>query len=112
MIYVSVDDLVPYGDFYKVTAEVAPAQIGDTVVITIVEADGSTTTYSTSIAEYCEYLIANYDDEKVVALAKATLEYGRTANDYFADIGFYYRLLPCDGDHFAVHTGAESESPC
>ena len=78
---------------FVILAEVAPAQIGDTVTVTITTSDGNPpTTYETSIANYCEYLIANYngnDAAAVTALAKATLEYGQAANDYFAGTGFY-----------------------
>ena len=51
---VDVNKLDVDGDsgFYRVPAVVAPAQIGDTVTVTIVDANG-TTTYDTSIAKYC-----------------------------------------------------------
>ena len=81
-VYVDVNELVPVGDFYKVTADVAPAQIGDTVTITIVDANG-TATYSTSIADYCKYLLDGDFSAEVKVLAAATLEYGQAANDYF-----------------------------
>ena len=75
---------------FVILAEVAPAQIGDTVTVTITTSDGNPpTTYETSIADYCRYLIENYDDVKVTDLAKALLEYGQAANDYFAGTGFY-----------------------
>ena len=88
-VCVDVSELVPDGDYYKVPAVVAPAQIGDAVTITIVEANGHETTYETSIAEYCRYLIDLYrlsEDEyeqNVRKLAEATLEYGQAANAYF-----------------------------
>ena len=79
---------------YVILAEVAPAQIGDVITVTITTTDGSApTTYETSIKNYCNHLIANYDGQDadaVKALAKATLEYGQAANDYFAGTSFYH----------------------
>ena len=97
---VNVDDLKVDEEtgYLRVPAVVAPAQIGDTVTVTIVEADGDTTkttTYDTSIKDYCEYLIDLYrssedkDEQNISKLAAATLEYGQAANDYFNGIGFY-----------------------
>ena len=78
-------------DAFVLLAEVAPAQIGDTVTVTITTTDGNApTTYETSIAKYCEYLIDGDFSEEVKALAAATLEYGQAANDYFAGTGFYH----------------------
>ena len=91
---VDVTKLEKDGDFYKVPAVVAPAQIGDKVTVTITTTDGSDpTTYETSIADYCKHLIANYDGENaaaVKALAAATLEYGQAANDYFFGTHYYH----------------------
>ena len=88
-VTVDLNTLEKAGDFYKVPAVVAPAQIGDTVTVTIVEADDSTTTLNTSIAAYCNALIAGNYEQKYKDLAAATLEYGQAANDYFAGTGFY-----------------------
>ena len=88
-VTVDLNTLEKAGDFYKVPAVVAPAQIGDAVTVTIVEADDSTTTLNTSIAAYCEALIAGNFEQKYKDLALATLEYGQAANDYFAGTGFY-----------------------
>ena len=88
-VTVDLNTLEKAGDFYKVPAVVAPAQIGDTITVTIVEADDSTTTLNTSIAAYCNALIAGNYEQKYKDLAAATLEYGQAANDYFAGTGFY-----------------------
>ena len=77
---------------FVILAEVAPAQIGDMVTVTI-NANGDSTEYETSIKNYCNHLIANYDGvdaAAVKALAKATLEYGQAANDYFYGTDFYH----------------------
>ena len=91
---VDVTKLEKVGDYYKVPAVVAPAQIGDKITVTITTTDGSDpTTYETSIADYCKHLIANYDGENaaaVKALAAATLEYGQAANDYFFGTHYYH----------------------
>ena len=90
----TVDELTFDGNgMFEILAEVAPAQIGDKVTVTITTTDGSDpTTYETSIANYCKHLIANYDGENaaaVKALAAATLEYGQAANNYFAGMDYY-----------------------
>ena len=80
-------------DMFEILAVVAPAQIGDMVKVTIL-ANGQPTEYEYSVAKYCEYLIANYNGENANAvreLAKATLEYGKAANDYFYGTGFYHQ---------------------
>ena len=80
-------------DMFEILAVVAPAQIGDMVKVTIL-ANGQPTEYEYSVAQYCEYLIANYNGENARAvreLAKATLEYGKAANDYFYGTGFYHQ---------------------
>ena len=80
-------------DMFEILAVVAPAQIGDMVKVTIL-ANGQPTEYEYSVAKYCEYLIANYNGENARAvreLAKATLEYGKAANDYFYGTGFYHQ---------------------
>ena len=73
----------------EILAVVAPAQIGDTVRVTIL-ANGATTEYEYSVARYCKYLIDGDYEENVQKLAKATLEYGQAANDYFAGMEFYH----------------------
>ena len=92
-VYVDVnDDLVidEATGFYRVPAVVAPAQIGDTVTITIAKMGATPDTYSTSIADYCKYLLDGDFSAEVKALAKATLEYGQAANDYFATANYYH----------------------
>ena len=74
---------------YVVHAEIAPAQIGDTVKAALT-VNGSAIEYSTSVADYCKYLLDGDFSEDVKALAKATLEYGQAANDYFAEMGYYH----------------------
>ena len=74
---------------FEILAEVAPAQIGDTVKVTIL-ANGKPTEYEYSVAKYCKYLIDGDYDLNVQKLAKATLEYGQAANDYFAGMEFYH----------------------
>ncbi|MBQ9552737.1 MAG: hypothetical protein IJU96_08225, partial [Clostridia bacterium] len=88
-VTVDITTLEKAGDFSKVHAVVAPAQMGDTITVTIVEADDSTTTLSTSIAEYCKALIAGNYEQKYKDLAAATLEYGQAANNHYAGTGFY-----------------------
>ena len=67
--------------------DVAPAQIAEPFVIKVYKA-GSTEpeeTITTSIQDYCQTIMdpANGFDEKDVAVAKALLNYGALANEYF-----------------------------
>ena len=77
-------------DMFEILAVIAPAQIGDMVKVTIL-ANGQPTEYEYSVAKYCEYLIDGAYEENVKTLAKATLEYGKAANDYFYGTGFYHQ---------------------
>lgn len=86
----SAEELTVDGNgMVEILAVVAPAQIGDTVKVTIL-ADGKTTEYAYSVAQYCKYLLDGDYEDSVQRLAKATLEYGQAANDYFATTGFYH----------------------
>ena len=86
--YTDFSGLDRQGGLYKIPADVAPAQIGDTIRATIVYAADSTDTLSTSVAGYCKQLLQGDFDKSVKDLAAATLEYGQAANDYFAGAGF------------------------
>ena len=88
IVYDDLSKLTIIDGHYLVPVVIAPAQIGDTIKATLT-VGGQEIEYTMSVKEYCEYLIANYDDVKVTDLAKATLEYGQAANDYFAGTGFY-----------------------
>ena len=89
VVYDDLSKLEYKDDHYLVPAVIAPAQIGDTVRATLT-VRGETIAYSSSVAEYCKYLLDGDYSAKVKALAKATLEYGQAANDYFADMGCYH----------------------
>ena len=71
---------------YKATLPLRSIDMAKDVTVEIVgdNADYSTT-YTTSVAEYLEELIEESQSEKVVALAKATLNYGAYAQLYFAE---------------------------
>ena len=94
-VYVDPAELESEGGFYKVPAVVAPAQIGDTIKVVIEEMNGETE-YSTSIADYCKYLLDGDFSAEVKALAKATLEYGQAANDYFYGVDYYDHVAFAD----------------
>ena len=74
----------------EILAVVAPAQIGDLVKVAIYANGAKDGEYEYSVAKYCEYLIDGAYEENVKTLAKAILEYGQAANDYFAVTGFYH----------------------
>ena len=75
----------------EILAVVAPAQIGDLVKVAIYANGAKDGEYEYSVAKYCEYLIDGAYEENVKTLAKATLEYGKAANDYFYGTGFYHQ---------------------
>ena len=89
VVYDDLDDLTFVDGHYLIPVEIAPAQIGDTIRATL-EAGNETIGYETSVADYCKALIDGEYDENDKALAKATLEYGQAANDYFAGTGYYH----------------------
>ncbi len=66
--------------------------------------------YTMSVKDYCEYLIANYDGQNaaaVIALAKATLEYGQAANECF---GYADAFATTDAAQAAVDNVAGLEN--
>ena len=93
IVYDDLSELTIREGHYLIPVVIAPAQIGDTIKATLT-VGGQEIEYTMSVKEYCEYLIANYNGENARAvreLAKATLEYGRAANDYFYGTGFYHQ---------------------
>lgn len=63
---------------YAVKILAAPAQMRDTVTVT-----AGSHTYTTTVAAYCEALIAQSNNAELVALAKAMLDYGKACSDEF-----------------------------
>ena len=63
---------------YAVKILAAPAQMRDEVTVT-----AGSHTFTTTVAAYCEALIAESNDAKLVALAKAMLDYGKACSDEF-----------------------------
>ena len=63
---------------YAVKILAAPAQMRDTVTVT-----AGSHTYTTTVAAYCEALIAQSNDANLVALAEAMLDYGKACSDEF-----------------------------
>ncbi len=78
------------GDVTSFTVPLAPAQVRDEIVATVYdENDDYVRDVTTSIAEYCETILLMTDAqlgakaEELKELAKATLDYGYAASDYF-----------------------------
>jgi hypothetical protein len=63
---------------YAITLLSAPAQIMDTVTVTV-----GSHTFTTSVKAYCDAIIADNSDADLVALATAMLDYGKAASDAF-----------------------------
>ena len=68
----------------KVTVELAPAQIFDTIKVEALDENNQVVkTIETSVAEYCKAVIASDLDQDVKDLATSTLDYGKAAAEYF-----------------------------
>ena len=69
---------------YRINVPLAPAQIRDEITLDLLKADGTQArpSITKSIADYCEEIV-DAPDAKVANLAKATLDYGKAAADYF-----------------------------
>jgi hypothetical protein len=63
---------------YAVKILAAPAQMRDTVTVT-----AGSHTYTTTVAAYCEAIIAQSNNYALVNLAKAMLDYGKACSDEF-----------------------------
>ncbi len=101
--------------FYLVATNVAAAQMTEDIQIQAVCDQGDGSIYRYSIKMYGEYLIENSNDEEVVDLVKAMLNYGGKAQDYFnyntgnkADDGvsMLYQDIPYAENLAAVKTGS------
>jgi len=69
---------------YEYTIEVAPAQIKDNITVKVINNNNEVDrTYNTSVAGYCDQIIAGDYDAKTKALAKAVLDYGKAASAFF-----------------------------
>ena len=53
-------------------------------------------TANVSVADYCNYQIANSTDAKLVAVAKSVLDYNAAANNYFEGAGVALDIPACD----------------
>ena len=78
------------GDVTSFTVPLAPAQIRDDITATICAQDGSVIReVTTSVANYCNQILGMNDAqlgakaEELRDLAKATLDYGKAASEYF-----------------------------
>ena len=78
------------GDVTSFTVPLAPAQIRDDITATVYDEDGSfIREVTTSVADYCNQILGMTDAQlgakatELKELAKATLDYGKAASDYF-----------------------------
>ncbi len=81
---------------YLVSANVAAAQMTEDICIQAVTSQAEGNIYRYSVRSYGEYILANNNDENVLNLVKAMLNYGGKAQEYFqynigvmADDGIY-----------------------
>jgi len=81
----------PKGGYSGVIATAAPTQLGDTAECVVwYDANGNGTkdsgenfkSFSYSVKNYCDYMVEHSANEKLVALCKATLNYGAWAQQY------------------------------
>jgi len=81
---VNVDDIQNASGKSPITIEAAPAQIAEPYVIEVYNNNNVLIdTLTTSIQDYCNTIIKGNYDAKEQAVAKALLNYGALANDYF-----------------------------
>ncbi len=82
---VDYDSLPDTAEGKKVNIELAPAQIMDNIKIEALDDQGEVVkTIETSVADYCKAVMNdNSMNPAVKELAKATLDYGKAASDYF-----------------------------
>jgi hypothetical protein len=102
---VNVDDIEDAAGISAITIEAAPAQIAEPYVITVRDSNGDVKdTITTSIQAYCQTIMNpnNGFGENDVAVAKALLNYGALANEYF---GYAEVSEAVTGDAYTVaHT--------
>ena len=85
----ALDALSTDDGYYKIRVPLAPAQIRDAICVEILDADGADVRQPIikTVADYCEDIMGGAytgeNREAVMRLAMATLDYGRTASDYF-----------------------------
>ena len=97
---VNVADLPETEDgLRKLTLKVAPAQIGQELVIEVYDAEGAKkVVLSDSAADYCSAILANDSYADYHALAQALLNYAQLSKEYFGyDDGV---TLAYDADHY------------
>ena len=109
------------GDLTSFTVPLAPAQINDDITATVCEENGAVIReVTTSVADYCNTIIGMSDAElgtkaeELRDLAKATLDYGFAASNYFdynksGFSGYEYKLAdPTDAINAAVTAAIEA----
>ena len=69
---------------YEYSIVVAPAQIQDSITVEVLDGNGNVDrTYITTVADYCNQIIDGNFSAETKALAKAVLDYGKAASDFF-----------------------------
>ena len=68
---------------YVISVLAAPAQIKDEVTVEVMKNGSVVHTFTTTVATYCNEIIAKSSDAELVALAKAMLDYGKACSDEF-----------------------------
>lgn len=78
-----VSDIIPENGLYRISTNVAAAQMTEDIVIQVITATVSGNEYLYSVRKYGDYILANSSDEGVCDLVKAMLNYGGKAQTYF-----------------------------
>lgn len=78
-----VSSIVPENGLYRISTNVAAAQMTEDIVIQVVTSTVSGNEYLYSVRKYGDYILANSSDEGVCNLVRAMLNYGGKAQSYF-----------------------------
>lgn len=77
------DLVVNENGLYRLSANVAAAQMTEDIVIQVVTSEAEGNEYLYSVRKYGDYMLANCTDQAIIDLVKALLNYGATAQHYF-----------------------------
>ena len=79
----TVADMIPLDGSYKVSAQVAAAQMTDEITVQIVEGGTAVWSKTYTVRQYAEYILAGDYDDATKKLVREMLSYGGAAQTYF-----------------------------
>lgn len=103
---------------YQITTNVAAAQMTEAIKIQVVTSEAAGSEFIYSVRKYADSILANSDDQLLVNLVKAMLNYGGNAQDFFsynmgnmadANISILSHEIPYTSDLAAIKTGSSDK---